>query len=184
MRRQRSSTTPFGRRSLLLTHVISGTITKRPLPKKEGHRWTVSRTNCTAGARIKVSAWAAAAQEACLVFRLDGRLIGKSFDGFLSYCHISLSAKHGRSVLHDTNAEIYARKAGAINCRCCFSFRSLGAALNEIMHVRAKFKFPIRAALSSFSLFGQAEHRTRTIRTRSGVPSWPDFSSSRGLARG
>lgn len=200
MRQQRYSTTPFGRRSLLLAHVISGTNTKCPLPEKEGRRWTVSRTNCTAGAHIKVSEWAAAAQEARLAFRPDSWLIGKSFDGLLSNYHtslrlhgllpatsqrhVALSAKHGRSVLHDTNNELYARKAGGTNCRCCFSFRSLGAALSEIMHVRAKFKFPIRAALSSFSLFGQAEQRTRRIRTRSGPPTWPDISSSRGLAGG
>jgi hypothetical protein len=200
MRQQRYSTTPFGRRSLLLTHVISGTITKCPLPKNEGHRWTDSRTNCTAGARTKVSEWAAA-QEARLAFCPDSWLIGKSSDGILSNYHtslrlhgllpatsqrhVALSAKHGRSVLHDTNDdELYARKAGGTNCRCCFSFRSLDAALSEIMHVRAKFKFPIRAALSSFSLFGRAEQRTRRIRPRSGPPTWPDISSSRGLACG
>lgn len=201
MRQQRYSTTPFGWRSLLLAHVISGTNPKCPLPEREGHKWTVSWTNCTAAARIKVSERAAAAaQEARPVFRPDSGLIWKSFDGFLSNYHISLRlhglgpatsqrhlallAKHGRSVLHDTNDEPYARKAGATNRRYSILFRSLGVALSEIVHIRVKFKFSIRAALSSFSPFGQAEQRTRRIRTRSGPPSWPDISSSRGLACG
>ena len=88
------STTPFGRRSLMLAHVASQSIAKSRPPEKAVHKWNVFRAICTAKARIGVSERALAVLDALLSFHPETVLTGDGLIVFPSNQQLSLRA-HG-----------------------------------------------------------------------------------------
>ena len=91
---QRLSTTPFGRRSLILAHVASQATAKALPPEKAVHKWQVFRAICTAKARIGVSERALAVLDALLSFHPETTLSGEGLIVFPSNQQLALRA-HG-----------------------------------------------------------------------------------------
>jgi replication initiation protein RepC len=89
-----SSTTPFGRRSLMLAHVASQLTAKARPPEKAVHKWQVFRAICTAKARIGVSERALAVLDALLSFHPETTLSGGGLIVFPSNQQLALRA-HG-----------------------------------------------------------------------------------------
>ncbi len=90
----RVSTTPFGRRSLMLAHVASQATAKARPPEKAVHKWQVFRAICTAKARIGVSERALAVLDALLSFHPETTLSGEGLIVFPSNQQLALRA-HG-----------------------------------------------------------------------------------------
>ena len=88
------ATTPFGRRSLTLTHVASQATAKARPPDKAVHKWQVFRAICTAKARIGVSERALAVLDALLSFHPETTLSGEGLIVFPSNQQLALRA-HG-----------------------------------------------------------------------------------------
>jgi replication initiation protein RepC len=88
------STTPFGRRSLALAHVVSQVIARARPPEKAVHKWQVFRAICTAKARISVSERALAVLDALLSFHPETTLSGDGLIVFPSNQQLALRA-HG-----------------------------------------------------------------------------------------
>jgi replication initiation protein RepC len=88
------STTPFGRRTLLLAHVASQVNARERLPEKVVHKWQVFRAVCAAKARIGVSERALAVLDALLSFHPETALTGDALIVFPSNHQLSLRA-HG-----------------------------------------------------------------------------------------
>ncbi len=89
-----SSTTPFGRRSLTLTHVATQATAKARPPDKAVHKWQVFRAICTAKTRIGVSERALAVLDALLSFHPETTLSGGGLIVFPSNEQLALRA-HG-----------------------------------------------------------------------------------------
>ncbi len=89
-----SSTTPFGRRSLTLTHVATQATAKARPPDKAVHKWQVFRAICTAKTRIGVSERALAVLDALLSFHPETTLSGEGLIVFPSNQQLALRA-HG-----------------------------------------------------------------------------------------
>src|SRR5271170_2957058 len=89
-----TSTTPFGRRSLTLTHVANQAVAKARPPEKTAHKWQVFRAICTAKARVGASERALAVLDALLSFHPETTLIGEGLIVFPSNQQLALRA-HG-----------------------------------------------------------------------------------------
>src|ERR1700688_1119315 len=89
-----STTTPFGRRPLMLAHVVSQANTKARASEKAVHKWQVFRAICTAKARIGVSERALAVLDALLSFHPETTLSGDGLIVFPSNQQLALRA-HG-----------------------------------------------------------------------------------------
>ena len=89
-----SSTTPFGRRSLALTHVASQAAAKARPPEKAVHKWQVFRAICTSKARVGASERTLAVLDALLSFHPETTLSGEGLIVFPSNQQLALRA-HG-----------------------------------------------------------------------------------------
>ncbi len=89
-----NSTTPFGRRSLTLTHVATQAAAKARPPEKVVHKWQVFRAICMAKARVGVSERALAVLDALLSFHPETMLSGEGLVVFPSNRQLALRA-HG-----------------------------------------------------------------------------------------
>ena len=87
-------TTPFGRRSLTLTHVVNQRIAKARPPEKVAHKWQVFRAICAAKTRLGVSERALAVLDALLSFHPVTTLSGEGLVVFPSNQQLALRA-HG-----------------------------------------------------------------------------------------
>lgn len=201
MEEQYYPTTPSGRRSLTFAHVASPAGAKTRPPGKGGHKWTPIGAIRTASVRIKVSKRPSAAPEAILNFHPETALTGDGLSvspsnyqpSLRQHCTVpatrrptlAVLVKSGRIVRRDSpNGKLYTQKTDGAKNADNASFCPQDFAPRNIFRARIKFIFPVRADVSSLSLFGQPEQRMLLIRRRSRTLYWPDIPSSRGLARG
>jgi len=201
MEEQHYPTTPLGRRSLTFAHVASPVGEKTRPPGRGGHKWTLIGAIRTASVRIKVSKRPSAAPEAILSFHPETALTGEGLSvspsnyqpSLRQHCTVPATRRPTLAVLvksrwivwrDSPNGKLYTQKTDGAKNADKASLCSQDFAPRNIFRARIKFTFPVRADVSSFSLFGQPEQRMRSIRPRSKTLYWPDIPSSRGLARG
>ncbi|MBV8103215.1 MAG: replication initiation protein RepC, partial [Hyphomicrobiales bacterium] len=89
-----SPTTPFGRRTLSLTHLASQVIVKERPPDATAHKWTVFRAICEAKDRLGLADRALAVLNALLSFHPETALSGDNLVVFPSNDQLALRA-HG-----------------------------------------------------------------------------------------
>lgn len=135
-----SPTTPFGRRSLTLTHVTSNMVATTRPPDKVVHKWKIFHAICTARPRLDVSERSLSVLNALLTFHPETALTGEDdLIVFPSNHQLSLRA-HGMpastlrrhlAVLVDAglvvrrdspNGKRYARKGSAGEIELAFGF--------------------------------------------------------------
>lgn len=88
------STTPFGRRTLTLAHVVSQAIAKARPPEKAVHKWHVYQTLCIARVTLGVSERALSVLNALLTFHPETMLTGEDLIVFPSNDQLARRA-HG-----------------------------------------------------------------------------------------
>ncbi len=144
------STTPFGRRTLTLTHVASQAIAKERPPEKAVHKWHVYQAICTAKTPLGVTERALAVLNALLTFHPETALTG---DGLIVFPsneqlarrahgmpastlrrHISVLVDAGLIIRRDSpNGKRYARRGrdGAVELAFGFDLGPLVARADE-----------------------------------------------------
>lgn len=133
------STTPFGRRALMLAHVASQANAKERPPEKAVHKWNIFRAICTAKNRLGVSERALAVLDALLTFHPETVLTGEGLVVFPSnqqLClrahgmppttlrrHLAALVDSGLIIRRDSpNGKRYARKDSAGEIEIAFGF--------------------------------------------------------------
>ena len=161
----RTPTTPFGRRSLKLTHVATQMAASSRAPEKVVHKWKVFHTICAARPRLGVSERALSVLNALLTFHPETALTGEDeLVVFPSNRQLSLRAhgmpastlrRHlaalvdaGLVIRRDSpNGKRYARRgaSGSVELAFGFDLSPLVARAEEFESLAAEIEVEVRA---------------------------------------